>query len=60
MVQLLLFRFIFFFDWLLETPDLKSMIISILVGHAIYFFLKVYPNLHYSGGRRPLDSPDLL
>ena len=53
-------RFIFFFDWLLDTPDLKSMIISIVVGHTIFFFLRVYPNLHYSKGKRPLDSPDLL
>ena len=53
-------RFIFFFDWLLDTPDLKSMILSILVGHTLYFFLKVFPNLHYSRGKRPLDSPELL
>ena len=51
------YRFIFFFDWLLDTPDLKSMILSIFVGHSLYFFLKVYPNLHYSKGKRPLDSP---
>lgn len=36
------------------------MILSILIGHTLYFLLKVFPNLHYSGGRRPLDSPDFL
>jgi|JI6StandDraft_1071083.scaffolds.fasta_scaffold370126_1 hypothetical protein len=44
----------------MDTPDLKSMVLSILLGHILFFLLKVYPHLHFSKGGRPLDAPEWL
>lgn len=41
-------------DWLVETPDLKSIVLSIVIGHTIYFLINVFPKLFFWGRKRPL------
>lgn len=52
-----LLRFILLIDWIQDTADFKSTILSIAIGHTLYFLLKVYPNLKYSICKNAFDTP---
>ena len=52
--------YIVFFEWLLEAPELKSIIISLLLGHSVFFLLKVMPELHFWKKVKLLDPPLFL
>ena len=44
----------------METPEVKNLAISILIGHTLFYFIKVYPKLYMTGGQQILDTPQWL
>lgn len=46
--NVLIFRFILLLDWIFGSPDLKSCILSIFIGHTLYFMYNVYPKMRFA------------
>lgn len=44
----------------METPELKNLVISIVIGHTLFFLIKIYPHLYFSGNKKILDTPQFL
>lgn len=47
-------------DWLSGNPDVKSCIISIILGHTLYFVYNIFPNLRFVENKVFFDTPALL
>jgi hypothetical protein len=52
-----LYRLLFLLDWVTDTPELKNIVVGIVLGHSLFFLIKVYPNLYFSKQRKLLDTP---
>jgi hypothetical protein len=57
---LFILRLMFLIDWLTGNPDLKSCIISIFLGHTLYFIYNVYPKMRFVENKEFFDTPAFL
>ncbi len=48
-------------EWVIGNPDFKGTIVSVFLGHTLYFLNSVYPKLRFSVGKRDLfETPRFL
>lgn len=53
-------RFILLIEWIFGSHDLKSCVLSIVIGHSLYFVYNVYPKMRFVENKEFFDTPNFL
>ena len=47
-------------EWVIGDPDFKGTIVSVFLGHTLYFLTGVYPKLKFVMKKELFDTPRFL